>query len=293
MGLFDFLRTKSPQEQGLAFLMANSQIVLSARSPKEMLGILIQHPEWKRLPLDVLLELCTRAADRARKWVVYDCEHAFEILTFAAQKSGVITHNFLRLCSEDPVFTGASDQLTLFAFTFYRRASELVQAAILKMGGRPSPAADGSSLQGSLSDGLPRQAAFLHMLGQMEMTPARLAQLDHYYEVCLGSPPQARIGEMLEDAKVYAEASLVCDRYHVLSFVPAALAWVLKEGDFGKALRICDEGIRWAAEMRTSLVHSVSIADIHAMEDPARGRLLKETREQLLDAVKLAGGVPR
>ena len=72
-------------------------------------------------------------------------------------------------------------------------------------------------------------------------------------------PEQASIA--LEDAKLYAEAALICDRYYISAFMPAALSWILRERDIDKALDILSEGIKWARDMGAERPHSTSGID--------------------------------
>jgi hypothetical protein len=96
--------------------------------------------------------------------------------------------------------------------------------------------------------------------------------------------PRKRIAEVLEDVKGYAEASLICDRYLVTSFMPSALGWALKNGDIDKAVRILDEGIGWASEMGTARPHKASPFDEQFISNIGEQvECIKQTRRSVLE----------
>jgi hypothetical protein len=220
MGLFDFLSRQTPQQRDIKFQIANAQRIQSATTASDMLAVLRDHPEWRKLPDDILKELCARTADRSRHWEVYDCDHAFEVLLFISMKRNKVATNFTWICDDTggPASLRTPEaKLYLFAHALYHQASLLVQEAPKELTGEALSVA-------------------------------------------------------LEDAKACAEASLTCDRYYLPSFLPAALAWVKKNGDLNKAQKILEEGVLWAERMATDRVHSISGYDEELLRQSSRLR---------------------
>ena len=160
--------------------------------------------------------ITTRIADKSRKWVTYDPDHAFEILVFITEKSNALAHNFIPIChdNQSPMDT-VEAKLYLFSVTFEKLASRYIQ------------------------------------------------EMSHYGERL---PPE-RVTHGLEEAKLFAEAALICDRYFLASFVPAAWGWVLKDNDIIKAITILDEGIRRARDMERVRPHKASLFDEQLIKD--------------------------
>lgn len=79
--------------------------------------------------------------------------------------------------------------------------------------------------------------------------------------------PEDVIMDRLEDAKAFAEASLICSRYYLPSFMPAAWGWALKNGDITKAVAILDEGIQWGKMMSESRPHKLGVFDEGFVKD--------------------------
>jgi len=226
-----FLAGETPRQRSFKFEIDNARRIQSASTASEMLAIFNDHPEWRKLPQPVLKELSLRTADRSRRWEVYDCDHAFELLLFISAKRNKVATNFTKICGN----TGGSESLRtpeaklhLFAHALYNQASLLVQEA-----------------------------------------------------------PKALTGEALsvalEDAKACAEASLICDRYYLFSFLPAAMAWVQRNGDLDKALKILAEGLLWAERMATECVHSVSIFDEGLLSGSGRTEIVQALQSAMAE----------
>lgn len=231
MGLFDIFRGNSLEKQVLAFYETNSDLT-SIRTAAQMLDFFSRHPGWKQLPQDVLQELSTRIADKSRKWVVYDSDHAFEILVFMTEKSNALVHNFIPICRDIKSADTPEAKLYIFAMTFEKLASKYIR--------------------------------------EMSEQRDRL--------------PERKVADGLEDAKAFAEASLICDRYFVTSFMPSAWGWVLKNDDSAKAVAILDEGIRWVKEMGTARPHKASLFDEQFINDTGEQvKYLEDTKQCILE----------
>lgn len=79
--------------------------------------------------------------------------------------------------------------------------------------------------------------------------------------------PDDMIKDRLEDAKACAEASLICDRYYLPSFIPCAWGWALKDSDIDKSIKILEEGAVWGKEMATAAPHKISLFDQEMIND--------------------------
>ncbi len=88
----------------------------------------------------------------------------------------------------------------------------------------------------------------------------------------------------IEDAKAFAEATLICDRYFLSSFMPAAWGWLLKDDNTEMAVSILDEAIQWANDMGTVRPHITSMFDeqfISMSNDHIN--ILEETKRNILE----------
>lgn len=99
------------------------------RDSNQILAFFLEHPEWRLLPQDMLLELSNRVADRSREWVTYDVDHALEVLVLMAEKSNAISHNLLPICRDKKPrsFDNPEFKLYLFALTFGKLANKFVR----------------------------------------------------------------------------------------------------------------------------------------------------------------------
>ncbi len=207
--------------------------LVSERTPTQVLDFFLAHPGWRLLPQDVLEELSARVADRSRRWVTYDVDHALEVLVFMTEKSNALVHNFIPISRHtDPPMDTPEVKLYLFSMTFEKLASKYIRQA---------------SLRG-----------------------------DRFSE--------EQVADALEDAKAFAEASLICDRYFVTSFMPSAWGWVLKNGDVERAIAILDEGIQWARQMKNVRPHKASLFDEQCFLDVSdQVESLEATKRSILE----------